>query len=135
MTWFFSMLKTFEVVAASFATIFAPLHPTSGLRFWLGNRTTSPIHPLPDVAFGEQGEDTGATYLTAALSINLADLPRRWGFVEASRRISAVRSASNARTQAMRNRPTPSRDLETSQRRYAPVGSRTLDDLLREDMQ
>jgi hypothetical protein len=45
MTWFFSMLKTIEVVAASFATIFAPLHPTSGLRFWLGNRTTYPIHP------------------------------------------------------------------------------------------
>jgi hypothetical protein len=50
--------------------------------------------------------------IRAALSATLADLPQRWGILEASRRISVVRSACNARTQAMRNRPAPLRDLE-----------------------
>jgi CheY-like chemotaxis protein len=35
-----------------------------------------------------------------------------WGILEASRRISVVRSVSAARTKEMRNRPTPPRDLE-----------------------
>ena len=42
-----------------------------------------------------------------ALSVDLADLSQRWGIMEASRRISAVRSASSARTKAMRDRPAP----------------------------
>jgi DNA-binding NtrC family response regulator len=70
--------------------------------------------------------------LKAALSIDLKDLNQRWGILEASRRISAVRSACSARTQAMRDRPAPPRDPEghLSKRTAA-----TLDDLLREEMQ
>ncbi|MFZ3339934.1 MAG: hypothetical protein WA609_00310 [Terriglobales bacterium] len=86
----------------------------------------------------------------AALSVKMGDLPQRWGILEASRRISAVRSASNARTQAMRNRPAPPRDLEARFAEYGPAEpalaeidsakhhsaeTRTLDDLLRKDMQ
>ena len=37
---------------------------------------------------------------------------QRWGILEASQRISAVRSASQARTQATPERPVPARDLE-----------------------
>jgi CheY-like chemotaxis protein len=44
---------------------------------------------------------------------DLPALPQRWGIMEASRRISAVRSMSAARSNAIRNRPTPPRDLET----------------------
>ena len=36
----------------------------------------------------------------------------RWGIMEASRRISAVRSVAAARTKAMRDRPLPPRDME-----------------------
>lgn len=59
---------------------------------------------------------------------------QQWGIMEASRRISAVRSASVARTEAMRNLPSPQRDSEgrTSKRTVTPA---TLDDLLREEMQ
>jgi len=59
---------------------------------------------------------------------------QRWGIMEASLRISAVRSASVARTQAMRNLPAPARDSEgrLSKRNSIPA---TLDDLLREEMQ
>jgi CheY-like chemotaxis protein len=71
----------------------------------------------------------------AALSANLGDMPQRWGIMEASRRISAVRSACSARTSAMRDRPLPARDLETRESRRVAVESRTLDDLLREELQ
>ena len=70
----------------------------------------------------------------AALSADLGDLTQRWGILEASRRISAVRSACTARTKAMRDRPVPPRDSEgrPAKRASAPT---TLDDLLREEMQ
>jgi len=71
----------------------------------------------------------------AALSIDLADLSQRWGIMEASRRISAVRSASNARTKAMRDRPTPPRDLEVRHGKRSAGEPPSLDDLLREEMQ
>jgi CheY-like chemotaxis protein len=70
----------------------------------------------------------------AALSLDLGDLAQRWGILEASRRISAVRSACTARTQAMRDRPAPPRDSEGQPSRRASA-SPTLDDLLREEMQ
>jgi hypothetical protein len=54
--------------------------------------------------------------------------------VEASRRISAVRAASHARTNAMRSRPAPPRDLETRYAEYAAAESRKPDDLLRDDL-
>jgi hypothetical protein len=69
-----------------------------------------------------------------------ADLPgvvsQRWGILEASRRISAVRSLSHARSRATLDRPVPPRDLETREvKRAAAAQSRTLDDLLREELQ
>jgi CheY-like chemotaxis protein len=70
-----------------------------------------------------------------ALSIDLADLSQRWGIMEASRRISAVRTASNARTKAMHERPAPPRDLEMRHGKRSPDEPPSLDDLLREEMQ
>ncbi|HEX8814866.1 MAG TPA: response regulator [Terriglobales bacterium] len=57
---------------------------------------------------------------------------RRWGILEASRQISAVRSASLARRQAKRAIPPPPRDSEAQweKLRAAPA---SLDDLLREE--
>jgi hypothetical protein len=71
----------------------------------------------------------------AALSIDLADLSQRWGIMEASRRISAVRSASNARTKAMRDRPAPTRDIEIRHGKRPADEAPSLDDLLREELQ
>jgi CheY-like chemotaxis protein len=70
-----------------------------------------------------------------ALSVDLADLSQRWGIMEASRRISAVRSASSARTRAMRDRPSPPRDLEMRHGKRPADEPPSLDDLLREEMQ
>jgi hypothetical protein len=80
-----------------------------------------------------QGDDQMMGKLRVALSDH-GDLNQRWGILEASRRISAVRSASLARTQAMRALPAPPRDYEG--RPPKPTATRTtLDDLLREELQ
>lgn len=82
----------------------------------------------------KNNEDVLAGDVRAAVLAEFGDLPQRWGILEASRRISAVRSASVARTRAMRDRPAPLRDSEArSAKRTTP--SATLDDLLREEMQ
>jgi CheY-like chemotaxis protein len=53
-----------------------------------------------------------------ALTQKLTDAPsQRWGILEACRRISAVRSVSEARSKAIRNRPVPPRDSEITQSR------------------
>ena len=58
---------------------------------------------------------------------------QRWGILEASRQISAVRSASMARTQAMRALPPPPRDSEG--RPAKPSATPTnLDDLMKEEL-
>jgi CheY-like chemotaxis protein len=68
-----------------------------------------------------------------------ADLPggvsQRWGILEASQRISAVRSLSHARSRATQAIPVPPRDLETRELKRVAAETRTLDDLLREEMQ
>lgn len=69
-----------------------------------------------------------------ALSADIGVMSQRWGILEASKRISAVRSACNARTRAMQNRPAPPRDSEQRPSRRTST-STTLDDLLREEMQ
>ncbi len=61
------------------------------------------------------------------------DKTQRWGILEASHRISAVRSASIARTQAMRDLPPPPRDSEG--RPAKPTATPTsLDDVLKEEL-
>jgi CheY-like chemotaxis protein len=72
--------------------------------------------------------------IKAALAADLGDIPQRWGILEASRRISAVRSACTARTKAMQDRPVPRRDPEGRLSRRTTAAT-TLDRLLREEMQ
>ncbi len=59
--------------------------------------------------------------------------PLQWGLLEASRRISAARSASYARTRALRDLPVPPRDSEVRVAKRGTV-SKTLDELIREEM-
>jgi len=57
----------------------------------------------------------------AALASGSSEQPmmQRWGILEACRKISAVRSLSEARSKALRDRPLPPRDSEVSQARRA----------------
>jgi len=61
------------------------------------------------------------------------DTTQRWGILEASRRISAVRSASVARTHAMRALPPPPRDSEGRPAKPSATTA-SLDDLLKEEL-
>jgi CheY-like chemotaxis protein len=60
---------------------------------------------------------------------------QRWGILEASRRISAVRTLSHARSKATQERPAPPREFETRESKRVAAETRTLDDLLKEEMQ
>jgi CheY-like chemotaxis protein len=62
------------------------------------------------------------------------DTAQRWGILEASRRISAVRSASVARTKAMREVSPPRRDSEGRRAEKSAATPTSLDDLLKEEL-
>jgi CheY-like chemotaxis protein len=68
-----------------------------------------------------------------AFARDRTDLTQRWGFLEASRRISKARTAFIAHTQAMRALPAPPRDSE-GRRSKATATPTSLDDLLREEL-
>lgn len=87
--------------------------------------------PEPAVQLGSHAVLIGAR---AVLPADLGDLPQRWGILEASRKVSAVRSISVARTQAMRHVPAPPRDSEgrLPKQKAVPIN---LNDLFREGMQ
>ena len=81
----------------------------------------------------ENGDEEAPIGAKSIVATDLGDTTQRWGILEASRRISAVRSASIARTQAMRALPPPPRDAEG---RHAKPETRptSLDDLLKEEL-
>lgn len=62
-------------------------------------------------------------------------MPQHWGILEASRRISVVRSLSHARSKAIRERPAPARDLETRYSKRTAAWSQVLPELQKEEMQ
>jgi CheY-like chemotaxis protein len=111
--------------------------PSQHLAFLVGKPEYLANAPGSDgeVPLPVHRDDTLIGDVKAALSIDLADLSQRWGIMEASRRISAVRSASSARTKAMRDRPTPPRDSEVRHGKRSVEEPPSLDDLLREEMQ
>jgi CheY-like chemotaxis protein len=102
---------------------------------YLANAPNADEVPLAQKS-GDRLDQSVREDIRAALA---ADLPgvmaQRWGILEASRRISAVRSLSHARSRATQDRPVPARDLETRDVKRAAAASRTLDDLLREELQ
>lgn len=79
----------------------------------------------------ERGDEQAAVAgVNVAFPANPEDSTQRWGILEASRRISTVRSASVARTNAMRTLPPPPRDPERRTKATVP----SLDDLLRKEL-
>jgi CheY-like chemotaxis protein len=85
-----------------------------------------------DAALPSEIDGNGHTFAT--LKNGLADnTPVKWGILEASRRISEVRSLAHARTKAVRERPAPARDTEIRVFKRT-TESTTLDQLLKEEM-
>lgn len=110
--------------------------PLQRLAFLVGQPEYLANSPnVDEVLPVRNGHDGGvAADVKAALSANVGGLSQRWGILEASRRISAVRSACSARTQAMRALPSPPRDSEGRGSKRIPTVT-SLDDLLRKELQ
>ena len=79
----------------------------------------------------ERVEERATDNAKSRLAASPDDSTQRWGILGASRRISAVRSKSVARTNATRALPPPPRDVEGRRAKRAPT---SLDDLLREGL-
>jgi len=111
--------------------------PPQQLAFLVGQPEYLAALPNPDAeAWVPAGSGQGfSSDVRTALAAVLEDPPQRWGILEASRRISAVRSLSHARSKASQEQPAPPREYETRESKRMAAESRTLDDLLREEMQ
>jgi len=109
--------------------------PPQRLAFLVGQPAYLADSPNEDEESSVQNADDQIMGdLNVAFAADRGDLTQRWGILEASRRISAVRSASLARAQAKRALPTPPRDSE--RRASKPTATpNSLDDLLREELQ
>jgi hypothetical protein len=111
--------------------------PPQQLAFLVGGPDFLANLPIADEdpSARRNGDYSNTGDVKAAMTADIAGhLGQRWGILEASRRISAVRSLSHARTKALRERPAPPRDSEIRLSKRTGE-SRTLDDLLREEMQ
>ncbi|HUM05234.1 MAG TPA: hypothetical protein VLT90_07225 [Terriglobales bacterium] len=107
--------------------------PPQRLAFLVGQPEYLADSPKANEESPENGDEEAAIGAKSIVATDLGDTTQRWGILEASRRISAVRSASIARTEAMRALPPPPRDSEG---RPAKPETRptSLDDLLKEEL-
>jgi CheY-like chemotaxis protein len=108
--------------------------PPQRLAFLVGSPEYLTDSPNADEELvGENGDERAVSGAKSIVPAYLGDTTQRWGILEASRRISAVRSASIARTQAMRSLPPPPRDSEGRPEKSATTRT-SLDDLLKEEL-
>ncbi len=108
--------------------------PPQRLAFLVGRPEYLADSPADQELATENGDEPVAiSSAKATFPADPSDSTQRWGILEASRRISAVRSASIARSKAMRALPPPPRDSEG--RSAKPTATSTsLDDLLKEEL-
>ena len=111
--------------------------PPQQLAFLVGAPSYLAAAPSADpVLLIENGNSNGSVdVVLPTLAAESGEQPERWGILEASRRISLVRSASAARTRAIQDRPAPRRDYESRDSRRSIASASSLYDLLREEMQ
>ena len=109
--------------------------PPQRLAFLVGQPEYLADSPLVDEELPmPNAVDHVVDKLKVAFPADRGDSAQNWGILEASRRISAVRSASLAHTRAMRALPAPPRDAEGRPSKGTATPT-SLDDLLREELQ
>jgi hypothetical protein len=86
-----------------------------------------------DLTMESADKEVAISIVKGVFPADPGDTTQRWGILEASRRISAVRSASIARTQAMRALPPPLRDSEGRPEK-STARPTSLDNLLKEEL-
>jgi CheY-like chemotaxis protein len=109
--------------------------PPQRMAFLVGQPEylTHSLSEAQALAMESNGEQAVMVSAKAIVSAAPGDTTQRWGILEASRQISAVRSAVVARTQAMRSQPPPPRDSEARPAKTSATPT-SLDDLMREEL-
>ena len=94
--------------------------PPQKIAFFVGGPEYLSSAPNSDAARVEADPDTVHKQMVAALlAKSLQNSSQRWGILEACKRISSVRSVSEARSRAIRETPRPSRWAEAIEQHSA----------------
>ncbi|MFZ0770947.1 MAG: hypothetical protein WCA49_14030 [Candidatus Sulfotelmatobacter sp.] len=95
--------------------------PPQRIAFFVGGPEYLAAAPHSDGSPAETDPDALHKEMVAALlAHNSANSSQRWGILEACKRISSVRSVSEARSRAIRETPRPSRWAEAIEQHSAP---------------
>jgi hypothetical protein len=104
-----------------FCTEIRGANPTQRVAFFVGSPQYLAAAPHSDAAPAEMSQDALCKEMIAALLAQSSENPsQRWGILEACKRISSVRSVSEARSRALRETPRPSRWAEAIERHTGP---------------
>jgi len=105
-----------------FCTEIRSAKPPQRIAFFVGGPEYLAASPQGDEA--PLAEDFLGKEMVSALARASEDSSQRWGILEACRRISSVRSVSEARSRALRETPRPSRWAEAIEQHSAPETTR-----------
>jgi hypothetical protein len=94
--------------------------PPQKIAFFVGGPEYLAATPQSDDAPAEAGADALHKEMVAAMLAQGSGNSQRWGILEACKRISSVRSVSEARSRAIRETPRPSRWAEAIEQHSAP---------------
>jgi hypothetical protein len=109
--------------------------PAGRIAFLVGKPEYLAASPNGHVPDSERAGSASAPLQPSSFSMQSSDVPKYWGILEACRRISAVRSVANARSQALRDRPLPRRDSATAEYDRAATEVEIAAEIHREEMQ
>jgi CheY-like chemotaxis protein len=108
-----------------FCTDLRSASPPQRIAFFVGGPEYLAASPHSDEAPVEAGADALHQEMVAALLAQAEERSsQRWGILEACRRISSVRSVSEARSRALRETPRPSRWAEAIEQHSAQEASK-----------
>jgi CheY-like chemotaxis protein len=103
-----------------FCTDIRGANPAQRIAFFVGGPEYLATAPHSDAASSETDADALHKEVAALLAQGSENISQRWGILEACKRISSVRSVSEARSRAIRETPRPSRWAEAIERHSEP---------------
>jgi hypothetical protein len=109
-----------------FCTDIRSATPPQRIAFFVGGPEYLAASPHADEAPAEPDPEALRKEMVAALlaQVSQGSSQQRWGILEACRRISSVRSVSEARSRVIRETPRPSRWAEAIEQHSAPEPSK-----------
>jgi CheY-like chemotaxis protein len=103
-----------------FCTDIRSANPPQRIAFFVGGPEYLARAPHSEALAAEDADALHKEMVAALLAQSSQHASQRWGILEACKRISSVRSVSEARSRAMRETPRPSRWAEAIEHHSAP---------------